>query len=58
MEAYLDKLKTTNVRLVAANNFDPLNQNLADVKASNVISTAVIEEKADVRVLIDDVAKT
>ncbi len=52
VEAYLDNLKTTNIRLVAANNFDLVSQRLAkhtaaEVNASNVISTAVIEDLND-----------
>ncbi len=52
VEAYLDKLKTTNVRLLAAGNFDLVNQLLskdtpAEVKASHVVSTAAIEDLND-----------
>ncbi len=44
VEGYLDKLKTTNVRLVAAGNFDLVNQLLAKVKTSDVMSTAAMED--------------
>ena len=52
VEAYLDKLKTTNVRLVAAGNFNLVNQRLAkhtpaEVKISGVVSTAAIEDLND-----------
>ena len=52
VEAYLDELKTTNVRLVAAGNFDLVNQILAEhtpaeVKTSDVMSTAAIEDLND-----------
>ena len=52
VEAYLDKLKTTNVRLVAASNYVLVNERLAkhspaEVKASDVISTAAIEDLND-----------
>ena len=52
VEAYLDELKTTNVRLVAAGNFDLVNQILAEhtpaeVKTSDVVSTAAIEDLND-----------
>ena len=52
VEAYLENLETTNIRLVAANNFDLVSQRLAkhtaaEVNASNVISTAVIEDLND-----------
>ena len=38
VEAYLDKLKTTNVRLVAAGNLELVNQRLVRVKTSDVMS--------------------
>ncbi len=52
LEAYLNKIITTNVRLVAANNFDLVNQLLAKrtpagVKISDVVSTAAIEDLND-----------
>ena len=52
VEAYPDKLKTTNIRLVATGNFDLVNQLLAkrthpQVKASGVVSTAAIEDLND-----------
>jgi hypothetical protein len=52
VEAYPDNLKTTNVRLVAAGNFDLVNQLLAkrthsQVKGSGVVSTAAIEDLND-----------
>ncbi len=52
VEAYLDQLKMTDVRLVAAGNFDLVNQRLAkytaaEVKTSNVISTAEVENIID-----------
>ncbi len=48
VEAYLEKLKTTDVQLVAASNFDLLNQLLAaptaaEVEKSNEIRTAEVE---------------
>jgi len=52
VESYLDKLKTSDVRLVAADNFDLVNRMLAkhtpaEVKASDVKSTAAIEDLND-----------
>jgi len=52
VEAYPDKLKTTNVRLVAAGNFDLVSQLLArrtrqQGKSSGVVSTAAIEDLND-----------
>jgi hypothetical protein len=49
VKAYPDKLKTTNVRLVAAGNFDLVKQLLAkrtdqQGKSSGVVSTAAIED--------------
>jgi len=52
VEAYLNELKTTNVRLVAASNFDLVNQTLAKytatmVKTSNETGTAEVENIID-----------
>jgi Flp pilus assembly protein TadD len=52
MEAYLERLKTNNVRLVAAGNFDLLNQLLAkrshtEGETRNVLSAAKIEDLRD-----------
>ena len=49
VESYLDDLKRTNARLVAASNFDLVNKMLAkqtpaEIKASGVILTAAIED--------------
>ena len=52
VEAYLEELKTTDVRLVAASNFDLVSQLLAkftaaEVKTSNEKSTAEVEDLDD-----------
>ncbi len=52
MKAYMDKLKTRNPRLVAASNFDVINQMLAkhspaETNASVAMSTAAIEDLND-----------
>ena len=52
VEAYLDVLKRTNARLVAASNFDLVNKMLAkqapaEVKASGILSAAAIEDLND-----------
>ncbi len=52
VEAYLDKLKTSNVRLVAASNFDLVKQLLAkrspaEFNTPEVMSTAAIEDLND-----------
>jgi len=52
VEAYLNNIKTTNIRLVAANNFDLVCQKLAmqtaaEAKAPDVIRPAVIEDLND-----------